>query len=74
MKEIPASVTMIIEEYLTFVLAWCSHYLYERLLPQWQDEHLLQCREVIDFTPIEQACAGYHKRQEGQRGRAISTV
>jgi len=72
MKEMPTIVSLIIKEQLLFVLSWCSDYLYERLRPQWQDEHLVQCREAIDFTPIEQACAGYHKRQKGQRGRAIT--
>ncbi len=71
MKEMPASVNYIIEEYLMFVLAWCSHYLYECLLPRWQEEHLVQCQKAIDFTPIEQACTAYHKRQKGQRGRSI---
>ncbi len=71
MKEMPPIVNHIIEEYLMFVLSWCSDYLYERLLPRWQEEHLVQCREAIDFTPIEQACAAYHKRQKGQRGRSI---
>lgn len=72
MKEIPAHVTVIIEQYLMFVLAWCSHYLYERLLPRWQTEHLVQCQQTIDFTPIVQACAAYHQRQGGQPGRPIS--
>jgi hypothetical protein len=72
MKEMPASVTLIIEEYLTFVLAWCSHYLYERLLSRWQDEHLIQCQQHIDFTPIERACVPYHQRVAGQPGRPIS--
>jgi len=71
MKEIPAIVTHIIEEHLMFVLAWCSHYLYERLLPHWQKEHLVQCQQTLDFTPIVQACAAYHQRQGGQPGRPI---
>lgn len=72
MKEMPAIVTHIIKEHLLFVLSWCSHYLYERLWPQWQEELLVQCQATIDFTPIEQACASYHNRQKGERGRAIS--
>jgi len=72
MKEIPAPVTMIIEQYLMFVLAWCSHYLYERLLNRWQEEHLVECHQHIDFTPIERACAPYHQRVAGQPGRPIS--
>jgi IS5 family transposase len=65
-------VTLIIEEYLTFVLAWCSRYLYERLLSRWQDERLVQCQAHIDFTPIARACAPYHQRVAGQPGRPIS--
>lgn len=72
MKEIPIVVSRIIEENLAHVLAWCSHYLYDRLHRRWQKEHLVQCQEHVAFTPIEQACAPYHKKQVGQRGRAVT--
>lgn len=68
----PILVTRIIEEHLIIVLSWCSQYLYERLLGRWQDEHLVGCQQIINFTPLEQAYGGYHQGQGGKRGRPIS--
>ncbi len=72
MKNQPLVVTRVIEEHLAFVLAWCSQYLYDRLLGRWQDEHLVACRQILDFTPLEQACGAYHQGQRSKRGRPIS--
>ena len=72
MKEMPAVVTHIIEDHLAVLLLWCSQYLYERLLPHWQGDYLVQTAAHFDFTPIEQACAAYHQGPSQRRGRPVS--
>lgn len=72
MKEMPAIVTHLIAEYLAVLLLWCSQYLYERLLPHWQGDYLVQTAADFDFTPIEQACAAYHQGPCRGRGRPVN--
>ena len=72
MKEMPAILSYIIEEHLAVLLLWCSRYLYERLLPHWQGDYLVQTAAHFDFTPIERACANYHQRSSKGRGRPVN--
>jgi hypothetical protein len=72
MKNLPPIVAQILTDYLSVILSWCSDYLYERLRPYWRDEPLLKWQVLLDFGPIEQACAPYHKQVTGKPGRPIS--
>ena len=72
MKNLPPIVAQILTDYLSVILSWCSDYLYERLRPYWRDEPLLRWQALLDFGPIEQACAPYHKQVTGKPGRPIS--
>jgi len=72
MKEMPAILSYIVEEHLAVLLLWCSRYLYERLLPHWQGDYLVQTAAHFDFTPIEAVCAPYHQGPGKGRGRPVA--
>lgn len=55
-------VAPIIEQYLQPLLLWFSQYVYARLLARDKDHQLLQLQKLLDFTPLETACADYHHR------------
>jgi hypothetical protein len=46
--------------HLQALLLWFSNYVYTQLLKRAADELLVKLQPVLDFTPIEEACADYH--------------
>jgi transposase len=57
---IPDFLRIIIESHLDILLAWFSAYVYQRLIPP--NHPLLRLNELVDFTPLEIACASFHKQ------------
>jgi hypothetical protein len=65
MTIIPDFLRPLIESYLDILLLWFSDYVYQRLLPLYQNHALLRLNKVLDLTPLELACRDFHK-QNGQ--------
>ena len=60
MNIIPSAVYAIIQVHLKTLLYWFSAEMYGRLLSRAQSHFLVRLSAQMDFTPLEQACAGYH--------------
>ena len=56
-----AKIAPILDKYLTPLLIWLSSLVYERLIPSDSDHLLPMIDKLIDFSTLEEACAGYHK-------------
>ena len=48
------------DHYLHPLLSWFSDYVYSRLLKQAEDHLLFKLHRHLDFTRLEQGCAGFH--------------
>ncbi len=55
------SIAFILIRYFKPLLHWFSDYVYTYLIPQDGDHLLLELRRILDFSPLETACADYHK-------------
>lgn len=52
-------------EFQSDLLNWSSDWLYARLAQQDPHNRWLRLAATVDFTAVEAACAGYHKRPSG---------
>ena len=73
MTIIPNFLRPVIESYLDILLLWFSDYVYQRLLPLYQNHPLLRLHELLDLSPLETACQGFHK-QNGHGHPVVHTT
>ena len=60
MSILPSLVQDLLITYLQPLLSWFSDYVYSRLLKQAEDHLLFKLHRHMDFTRLEQSCAGFH--------------
>jgi IS5 family transposase len=60
MSILPPLVQDVLRMYLQPLLRWFSDYVYRRLLNQAADHLLFKLHSHLDFTRLEQSCAGFH--------------
>jgi hypothetical protein len=60
MSILPPFVQDLLLVYLQPLLSWFSDYVYTRLLKQADDHLLFKLQRQVDFTRLEQDCAGFH--------------
>jgi len=60
MDIIPPIILELIQLYRESLDFWFSQRLYERLLPGLRQELLVRVQALVDFAPLEQACAAYY--------------
>ncbi len=60
MPILPPSVLFVILQWWSALLQLVSAVWYDRQLARYQDHWLVQLHHLADFTPLEQACAGFH--------------
>ena len=60
MSLVPESVLSLVNLYLEPLLAWFSDKVYANLIRQAGDHLLVKLEAKLDFTPLEEVCAGYH--------------
>lgn len=60
MPILPPPVLFVILQWWSLLLQWVSAVWYERQLVRYRDHWLVQLHYIADFTPLEQACAGFH--------------
>ena len=56
-----AQIAKFLENHLKFATL-LSEFIYDRLLSRDQTHPLVQLKELLDFTPMEIACADYHQK------------
>jgi len=60
MAILPHTALFVILQCWSAVLQLVSAYWYERQLTRYQDHWLVHLHQLVDLTPLEQACAGFH--------------
>ncbi len=60
MSILPPLVQDLLIAYLQPLLSWFSGYVYTRLLKQAEDHLLFKLHHQVDFSRLEQGCAGFH--------------
>lgn len=73
MISIPDFLQQLIDKHLDTLLLWFSQYIYDRLRQRLPDHDLVRLNALLDFGPLEAACADYHKHNGMGRG-IIHTV
>jgi hypothetical protein len=68
MISIPDFLQQLIDKYLDILLVWFSQYIYDRLLQRLPEHDLVRLNTLLDFGPLEAACADYHKYNGMGRG------
>lgn len=71
LPKLPDALPTIIEEHLAPLLTWFSQFIWHRLLSRDADNPLIRVKPLLDFTPLEQACATYHD-SSATRGRPVT--
>ena len=61
----------ILTRYLQPLLHWASRHILYRLVTKQSHHPLVQLRNRLDFSPLEQACAVYHANRRGP-GRPVT--
>lgn len=56
-----AQIAPILTQYLSPLLLWFSNHVYDRLIPTDSNHLLFRLHNLLDFSPLESACAAYHK-------------
>jgi hypothetical protein len=64
------SISPILTQHLSPLLHWFSDAVYDRLIPSDSDHLLCTLHTILDFSPLEAACADYHKLNG--KGRSVS--
>ena len=62
MTIIPDFLRQLIETHLEVLLLWFSDYVYQRLEAANTDHPLQRLNTLLDLTPVERACGGFHKQ------------
>ena len=65
-------IVVLIHQFLDPLLLWFSAYIYEQVLRRIPNHPLVQLKTLLDFAPMEAACANYH--QVGTGREATHTV
>jgi hypothetical protein len=60
MPILPQQALLVILQYWSSILWLVSAVWYERQLARYQDHWLVHLQQIVDLTPLEQACAGFH--------------
>lgn len=60
MPILPQSVLFVILQWWSPLLQLVSAVWYDRQLVRYRDHWLVQLHQIADFTPLEQACVGFH--------------
>jgi transposase len=60
MPILPPFALFVILQWWSAILQLVSAVWYDRQLARYRDHWLVQLHQIADFTPLEQACAGFH--------------
>ena len=69
--EILYPIAPILSQYLQPLLSWTGSCILEKMVTKHHHHPLVRLQALLDFSELEQACAGYHCRQPGP-GRPVS--
>lgn len=72
--EILQPIASIINQYRQPLLVWFSQSIYQRMIVRSQAHPLVQLQKLLDFRPLEQACAEYHPQKGGPGHPVVHSV
>jgi transposase len=72
--EILQPIAHILSQYLQPLLSWTSNYILLQLVEKNRNHPLVRLQALLDFSPLEQACADYHQTNTGPGRPVVHTV